>query len=380
MAMIDVVKWDDPGNAIAWRFPSSNLKLGTQLIVKPGQVAFFVYKGRICDEVTEGHATLNSGNIPILGSLLNLPFGGETPFQAEVWFINRLANFDSKWGTSSPVQIEDPRYGVILPVRAFGQFAFRISDARTFLEIVLGTAPEMIDHQIGQFFRGKIVSTAVTQIGSMLNEQISFVNMSAHLDYLSQEARKKVDEEMRKYGVSLDSFFFESINVPEDDPSYIKLRQIKEKSAELNVIGRDIYQLDKSMEVLNSAAQNEGLSSVLMQSGLGAGMGLMMGAQIGQQAGSMATQLASSSPLTPPPIANSNGQQYFAVINDSQLGPVTIEVLSQMAKGDLLKAGTLVWREGYSAWIAASTVPELSRFFGNTPEKPQEPPPLPPGL
>ena len=104
MALINVITWGGRDTEVAWKFPSTNLRLGSQLVVKPGQSAFFVYRGKVCDEITEGTITLKTGNIPTLTSLLSLPFGGDTPFQAEVWFINRLAKLDTKWGTPTPIQ------------------------------------------------------------------------------------------------------------------------------------------------------------------------------------------------------------------------------------------------------------------------------------
>lgn len=58
MALIDVITWDGGEGTVSWKFPSTNLRLGSQLIVKPDQVAFFVYRGKVCDEVAEGAITL----------------------------------------------------------------------------------------------------------------------------------------------------------------------------------------------------------------------------------------------------------------------------------------------------------------------------------
>lgn len=364
MALIDIITWDGGNNEVAWKFPSTNLRLGTQLVVKPGQSAFFVYRGKVCDEVSEGTLTLKTGNIPMLTTLLSIPFGGDTPFQSEVWFINRLAKLDTKWGTPTPIQVEDPKYGIIVPMRAHGQYGFRISDGRAFLSALLGAAPSLTDEQIKQYFRGKVMATVGSQIGSLFNEKVSFLNIAAHLDDLSESARMKIAPAMEKYGINLETFYFESLSVPEDDPSYIKLKQIKDKAAELNLVGRDIYQLDKSMDVLKTAAGNEGMAGLLMQSGMGAGMGLMMGAQIGQQAGNMMTQVAATAPPAPPPLPSSQEVQFHVVINGQQLGPFPAAVLQQMIPAGIFNASSLVWRQGLNGWQPASTLPELLHLFG----------------
>ena len=372
MALIDIVTWDGGNGQVAWKFPSTNLRLGTQLVVKPGQVAFFVYRGQVCDEITEGTITLATGNIPLLTKLLSLPFGGNSPFQAEVWFINTLAKLDTKWGTPTPIQVEDPRYGIIIPIRAYGQYGFRVSDARTFLTNLLGAADELTDDHIKQYFRGKVASTIGTQIGSLFNDQISFLNIAANLEDLSLAAMNKISPAMGAYGIKLETFYFESINVPENDPSFIKLKEIKEKSAELNVVGRDIYQLDKSMDVLKTAAGNEGLAGLMMQSGMGAGMGIMMGAQLGQQAGSMMTQLPPAQ-AAPPPIPGAAAFQYFVAVNGQQAGPFAVSVLQQMQMAGTFNSASVVWRQGMAEWQSAGTLPELAQIF-----VPSAPPPFPP--
>lgn len=377
MALIDVITWDGGTNQVAWKFPSTNLRLGSQLVVKPGQTAFFVYRGEVCDEIVEGTITLQTGNIPLLTKLLSTPFGGDSPFQAEVWFINKLAKLDTKWGTATPIQVEDPRYGIILPIRAYGQYGFRVSDAKAFLTNLLGASQELTDDQIKQFFRGRVIATISSQIGGLFNERISFLNIAAHLEELSETAKFKIAPAMEQYGIRLESFYFESINVPQDDPSYIRLKQIKEKSAELNVIGRDIYQLDKSMDVLKTAAGNEGLAGLMMQSGMGAGMGVMMGAQLGQQAGSLMTQVPPSAPAMPPPLTGSPTLQYFIVVNGLQQGPFPMAVLQQMQLAGTFTSTSMVWRQGMAEWQPAGSLPELLNvFMPNTP--PPFPPPIPP--
>ncbi len=391
MALIDVITWDGGSEQVAWKFPSTNLRLGSQLIVKPGQVAFFVYRGKVCDEIQEGALTLKTGNIPLLTKLISLPFGGDSPFQAEVWFINKLAKLDTKWGTPSPIQVEDPKYGIIVPIRAFGQYGFRIANPRLFLDTLMGSVATISDETIRQYFRGKIMSTVSSQIGGLFNDKISFLNITAHLEELSLAAQVKVSPVMERFGILLETFYFESLSVPENDPSYIKLKQIKEKAAELNIVGRDIYQLDKSMDVLKTAASNEGgINSSILQSGMGMGMGVIMGNQIGQQAGQLLTHLPAAGsmapntagapssfapPATPPPTAP---LVFFVSINGQQAGPYPTAALQQMMPLGQFHAQSLVWRQGMAAWQAAGTIPELVGLFA--PLIPATPPPLPPPL
>ena len=106
MAIIDRIKFD--GLAREWliyRYPGDSFVMGTQLIVGEGQVAVFVKGGKALDFFTAGTHTLSSSNIPLLQGIINLPFGGRTPFTAEVYFINKTAKLDINWGTIDPIQV-----------------------------------------------------------------------------------------------------------------------------------------------------------------------------------------------------------------------------------------------------------------------------------
>lgn len=165
MAIIDVVKYDSNDEIFAWKFPSENLRLGSQLVVKTSQYAFFVKGGKVLDEFKEGTYTLKTGNIPLLHKIINIPFGGESPFQAEVWFINLISKLDNKWGTPTPIQLEDPKYNIVVPVRAFGQFGMSISDPKKFLQTLVGNMKDFSTEKVVEYFKGKIISSTTSAIG-----------------------------------------------------------------------------------------------------------------------------------------------------------------------------------------------------------------------
>ena len=155
MALIDIVKHEHQLGEIVYKFPSCDLALGSQLIVEPGQTAFFVKRGKIYDQFSEGGYTLSTYNIPLLSQLINLPFGGETPFQAEVWFVSMINRLEMRWGTETPILLEDPKYKIIVPVRSNGQYGLKISDPRLFLETLIGNMSVFTADKISQYFKGR---------------------------------------------------------------------------------------------------------------------------------------------------------------------------------------------------------------------------------
>ena len=186
MNIADIVTWQVNTDELVHKFESDSLRLGSQLVVYPSQTALFVKGGVIADEFTSGTHTIKSENIPILGKLINLAFNSESPFKAEVWFVNQVSILDCKWGTATNINIEDPKYKIIVPVRAFGQYGFNISNPRTFLEAFVGNMSSFSTEKLKEYFKGIIVSKLTSIISSkLLQDDISVVNISSYVDELS---------------------------------------------------------------------------------------------------------------------------------------------------------------------------------------------------
>jgi membrane protease subunit (stomatin/prohibitin family) len=369
MALIDIVQYQGNDREFIWKFPSENLRLGTQLVVKPGQVALFVYRGKICDEVAAGTITLKPDNIPLLTTLISLPFGGDSPFQAEVWFVNRISKLDNKWGTMRPIQLEDPKYGLVVPVRGFGQFGFRIVEARRFLEVITGTARVFTAEQIVEYFKGVVLQAVNVNLGrAFVQEKISVLEAAVHLDALAKHCGEAIQTEFARFGLELVNFFFHSINIPTEDESYQRLKVIKEKAAELKMLGRDIYQFDRSMEVLKTAAGNEGGGAGLMQAGVGLAVGAGIGQQMTQQAGLLVSKLP---PGGTPPAVPPGMVKYRVVMGNQDIGETELDAFKKLVAEGKVNRATLVWRDGMASWQTAESQPELRDLF-------QSPPPVPP--
>lgn len=363
MAIIDVVKYQASSEDFVFKFPSEDLRFGTQLIVSISQVAFFVKGGQILDQFESGTYTLKSENIPLLNKIINLPFGSESSFKAEVWFINLISKMDVKWGTSTPIQIEDPKYGVIVPLRAFGQFGFKVYNPKCFLETLVGTMTSFSAEKISDYFKGKVISLLTSLISSkIINEHVSILEINALLVELGDFVLKKLNSEFNKYGIELINFDFISINFPEEDPSVVKLKNAKDLAAKISIIGRDVYQMDRSFDVLDKSAQNEnGLVGNLMGAGIGLGVGLGAGNQMGNISGALNTN------IPPSPISSI---EYFILINNQQNGPLNLNKLKELIINEIINKDTLVWKSGMANWEFAGKQIALVSLFNSTPPPP----------
>lgn len=359
MALIDVIAIEANDQELVSKFPSDNLRLGSQLVVHPAQTAFFVHGGKICDEFTAGTYTLKNEELPLLNQLVNIPFGGDSPFKAEVWFINQLNKLDIKWGTTQPMQLEDPRYNIIVPVRAYGQYGIRVSTPRTFLETLVGNLTSFSTDKIEQYFKGKIVMQLSSLIAQKIaTDKVSILDINAQLIEMSAYCQQQLNQSISNYGIELVDFTIMSVNVPEEDPSIQRLKEAKDLAARLKVTGKDVYQMERSFDVLETAAGNTGAGGQMMAMGAGLGAGVGVGSTIG----SMAGQMINTNPIAPPPIAS-----YYLYINGQQLPNQSVEMIKALLQQGTINADTLVWKSGMANWLPISQVSELANLIQQTP-------------
>jgi membrane protease subunit (stomatin/prohibitin family) len=355
MALIDIVKYQASENEFVWKFPSEDLRIGTQVIVNFSQKAFFIKGGKVFDELDSGTHTIKSNNIPLLNKIINLPFGDESPFQAEVWFVNLINKLDNKWGTNAPILLEDPKYGIVIPVRAYGQYGFKIINPRLFLENLVGNLETFSSNKVQDFFKGKIISTLTNVISKkLILENVSILEINLFLEELSQSCIEKISIEFEKFGIELINFYFLSINIPENDPSVIKFREAKDLSATIKITGKELYQMDRSFDVLETAAKNEGgIAGNLIGAGLGFGIGGSFANQMGNLTENINTK------ITPPPIP----VQYFVVIENEQIGPNNFDEIINLIKESKIIKSTLIWKQGMDNWLPIQEVKEFENNF-----------------
>ena len=368
MPILDVVKCEVSGTELVSKFPSDKIRLGSQLVVYPGQTAIFVKGGKFYDEFGSGTYTIKTENIPLLDKVVNLPFGGDSPFQAEVWFVNQISLLDCKWGTQTPLQIEDPKYDVIVPIRAYGQYGFRIEKPRTFLEKLVGNMSSFAVDKVVSYFRGIILSKLTTIVYDKLKEEgLSVLNINSQVEALSEYAKECLKDVFMRYGIGIEMFNIISITVKEDDPSFLNLKDAKDAAAEIKIMGEKNYRLSRSFDVLDAAAENESGGAMNAALGLGAGVG------IGGAVGTMAAKTFSNSLASddvPPPLPKAT--VYYLGINGKSVGPMDFDTVCQKYSVNEINADTLVWKKGLKSWIKISDMEDFKHLFEN-----ECPPPLP---
>ena len=288
MALIQVIKYEaEDDNMFVWKYPSDQIRLGAQLIVNEGQKAIFVKGGQALDIFEPGTFTLTTGNIPLIDKLINLPFGGETPFTAEIWYINTTVKRDLTWGTPSPIPLMDSNLGFPVSARSFGKWGARIVDVRSFVTQIVGSQSFADATKINDYFIGEIIQSLTSNLSSAITSgQTSILQISSFLTPLSKSSADLIKIEFDKFGVELVNFNIESINIPTDELKRIQdvfAKTLEAKELSKVNVGAGFSAI-KSFEVLNNAAENpsEGSIGGMLGAGIGLGAGFPLGQQMGQ--------------------------------------------------------------------------------------------------
>src|SRR5919205_442937 len=279
---IEVIEWlDDTGNTMLYRFPVADqeIKNGAKLTVRESQAAVFVHQGQIADVFPPGFYTIDGGNTPILSKLGAWKYGFNSPFKAEVYFVNTKQFTDLKWGTMNPVMMRDADFGMVR-LRAFGIYSIRVADPRAFIKEVAGTNGKFDTEDI----EGQLKRTLVSSFTDALGEsKIAALDLASNYDELCQFARNKMNEEFKSYGLELTKFFVENISLPPE------VEAAMDKRTSMGVIG-DVgrYAQFQAADAMRDAANNP-------SGGAGMGMGLGAGFALGNaMAGAMTDAIKQS--------------------------------------------------------------------------------------
>jgi membrane protease subunit (stomatin/prohibitin family) len=225
----------------------------------------------------------------MLGGIIGLPFGGETPFKAQVYFVSRQTFTDLKWGTKEPITFRDSELTMVR-LRAFGRFSMRVSDPRLFLQQIVGTRGFYSTDGIEDFLR----DLCVARLNDLLGETLkTLLDLPRYYDELAGGLKGRVADDFGKYGLELVDFLIGAITPPEE------VQKMIDERAGMGAIGdMQRYMAFKAARGIEAAASNPGEAGSAAGLGLGAGIGMMMPQMMAQ---AMANAAKTGAPATGAP-------------------------------------------------------------------------------
>ena len=244
--LLEVIEWtDDSRDTLSYRYPDDDkaIKNGAQLIVRESQLAQFVYLGEFGDTFSPGKHTLTTDNIPVLTRLKSWKYGFNSPFKADVYYLNTRLFTGNKWGTANPIMLRDDDFGIVR-ARAFGTFDFKIVDPKLFLKEVAGSDQNFRLDEFADTMRSRVVSVFSDALASA---KIPVLDVASRYTELGEALLPLINPVVSsKYGIQLGSFIVENVSVPPEVEQAIDKRSSMAAVGNLNDFVK--YQMAKGLE------------------------------------------------------------------------------------------------------------------------------------
>ena len=423
-------KWHPTGSQAGANKRENEIRWGSSLRVKDGEVAVFVYKqknGTVQDFIVGPFdQTIKTANFPVLASLLGFAFDGHSPFQAEIYFINLARIIQIKFGVPF-FDVFDPRFAdYSVPVAVRGTISFGITDYREFVKLhrmdtfTLNDFEKQVRDAVCRYVKDAVANAPaahnipVIQIESkvgMINDAVEFdisnrlketfgvtvsgVDISViEIDKFSAGYRQlmAITKDVTAATVQAQTaasikdihdkqrieaeHYQESLRVQREEGQYAQ--HMHTRTANIGA-----YQVEKQAEVGVAGAEAlgqmgaNGAGSVDMGNGGGMGFNpaammasMAVGGVVGQNiAGAMNTAMSGMNPSVPGGMTPPPipVTTYHVAINGQAAGPFDLAALKQMALAGQFAATSLVWKAGMPNWVKAETVDELKPVFAEVP-------------
>lgn len=272
---LKVVDWEDnTQNTLVYKYPMDGRKIffGSKLTVRESQNAVFLNRGEVADVFTPGMYTLKSSNLPILSNILGLPYGFKSPFFADVYFVSTKQFTNQKWGTTSPITLRDKDFGTIR-IRAYGSYAFKVTDPAKFLRELFGTNSTFITEDITTYLRSMLISCISDTIAE---SKIGALDLACNLMEFNKQVKENAKEHFSSLGLTLTNCIIENISFPESVEKAIDTR------TSMGILDdtMDTYIKLKSADAIGDLAKNPGMNGLGMQLGTSVAVGQMMKDQL----------------------------------------------------------------------------------------------------
>ncbi len=321
--LLEIIEWtDDSRDTLSYRFPDEDkaIKNGAQLIVRESQAVQFVYLGEFGDTFGPGKHRLTTDNIPVLTRLKSWPYGFESPFKADVYFVTTRLFTGNKWGTSNPVMLRDADFGIVR-ARAFGTYDFKVTDVKTFLREVAGSDHNFRLDEFADTMRSRIVSIFTDALATA---KVPVLDVAARYSELGEALLPLINPAVSaKYGLEITSFIVENVSVPPEVEEAIDKRSSMAAIGNMNEFVK--YQMGKGFEAGGGSAGAAGMGAELavgfgiaqqmMQQGFSGGQATPTVAPVGAAGGASLPEL-----LTPADAAQALGVSETDVVSVLESG------------------------------------------------------------
>ena len=333
--VLEIIEWtDDSRDTLSFRWPDDDkeIKNGAQLIVRESQMVQFVYVGQFADTFLPGKHSLTTDNIPVLSRIAGWKYGFNSPFKADVYYLNTRLFTGNKWGTSNPIMMRDADFGIVR-IRAFGTFDFHIVEPKIFLKEVAGSDHHFRLDEFSDTMRSRIVSLFSEAIAKA---KIPVLDVAARYSEVGDAILPVLNQAtVPKYGIEFSSFILENVSVPPE------VEQAIDKRSSMAAVG-NLNDYVKFQMAQGMATGQGGAGGMAAEMAMGFAMAQNMMNQPGGITGSQATPGIAGPPPAGAPVGGPPAVPGTALPElltpaevAQQLGVTEADVTASLESGDI---------------------------------------------
>lgn len=379
-----VWKWRPNGAELGQTSRENAIRWGSSLRVKEGSVAIFVHSGTegVVQDYIVGPADtiIDTKNLPLISSFVGMAYNGNSPFQAEIYFVNMANTIQVKFAVpyDEVSDFENPLHSV--PVAIRGSLDFNIRDYRHFIS-TYGLTNFTIDDLTAKI-KDAVCGIASGIIkGASHSYQISVIRLGERTKDIKNDIYEELSQKVyQHYGVNLLDVNIANIDIDRNSDGYKKLMAIsrdlqdaeKKNESRTNRFAKSIHKIGNSAVDVKEDQYERHLKTQdkyadVLENERAGKFGAVTGKllrDIGLKRGSK-----KSVDSTPPPIPMQDA--YHIAVNGQSEGPYDLVTLEQLVENGQVSKSTLVWKKGMKEWLPAGTVDALKYLFDEMPPIPQ---------
>ena len=257
---LDVIEYEDISNKlIVYKYRreggNNELKQGSKVIVREGQNAVFLKSGQLADVLTPGTYSLKTENFPVLSTLKAFPYLFISPVIADIYYVNTRQFIDNKWATKNPVMKRDSEFNMTR-IRAFGKFAFRITDVSLFMKEIFGSKGIVLSYDIVSYFSSMVIEAFAVAVGE---SSLSVLDLAAEYRKISAMMQERLNDQAKDVGVCFSDILIENVSLPDE------VEKLIDEQSGIGMAKQDMeafmqYQTMRAMR--DASTQKNGLASL----------------------------------------------------------------------------------------------------------------------
>lgn len=260
---------------------------GSVIAVNDGQCMIIVEQGKVVDVCAEPGeyvydsftepslfcSDLEDGIVQVFDQIgKRFGFGGETPEDQRVYFINTKELTGNKYGTPGPVpfRVIDANLGldIDISVRCFGEYSYRIANPILFYTNVCGNVEsEFTREELDGQLRSELMTALQPAFARISAMGIRYSELPGHTMELSDALNQILSEKWEKLrGIRIVSLGVSSIKASEEDEAMLK--ELQKNAVFRNPAMAAAHMVGAQASAMQAAASNQNAGPAMAFAGM----------------------------------------------------------------------------------------------------------------